>query len=99
MTEMVFDHEGPGLPSNPEPGTIWRMQDGRVSVTGYSRCLEELNLGVSPFGHRLETGLRDCNLVSEVGPDRLARLAFERVPLILIVFAEVWQWRHSLSRS
>jgi len=89
--EMVFDHEGPGLPSSPETGTKWRIEDGKVIVTGYSRCLERLHLGVSPFGHRLETSLWDWNLVIGIGSDRLASLTVERIPLILILLAEVRQ--------
>jgi len=96
---MVFDHEGPNLPSGPEDGTSWRIEQGKVVVTGYRRCFEQLNLGVSPLGHRLEHGSLDWDLVAGVGPDRLVRVAIERIPLILIVLAEVRQCRYSTSKS
>ncbi|MFZ5867636.1 MAG: DUF1850 domain-containing protein [Thermodesulfobacteriota bacterium] len=98
LTEMVFDHEGPGMPSSPEGETTWRIEGAKVLVTGYSSCLGRLDLGISPFGHYLRTGARDMNLVAEVGPDRLISLRIERTPLILIVLAEVRHWQSSLSR-
>jgi hypothetical protein len=99
LKEMVFDHEGPGLPSNPENGTAWTLMDGRVIVTGYRRCLERLHLGVSPLGHHLEVGDSFWDLVAELGSDRLILVSVERTPLLLIALAEVSRWRQSLSRS
>jgi len=99
LKELVFDHEGPNLPSGPEDGTSWRIEQGRVVVTGYRRCLRQLNLGVSPLGHRLEQGSQDWDLVAEVGADRLVRVAIERIPLILIVLVEVRQCRYTTSKS
>lgn len=99
LTELVFDHEGPGMPSYPEGETIWRIEGGKVVVTGYSSCFGRLNLGVSPFGHRLQTGTWDMNLVSGIGPDHLVSVEIERVPLIVLFWAEVRQWRNSRSRS
>ena len=99
LLEMVFDHEGPNLPSSPEQGTTWRIEGNKVIVTGYDLRLERLNLGVSPLGHRMSVGLREWDLVAGIGPDRLTRVTVERIPLVLIVLAEVWQWRHKTSRS
>lgn len=99
LREMIFDHEGPNLPSGPEEGTAWRIEEGRAIVTGYLRCADRLNLGVCPFGHCLEYGSWDWDLVAGVGPDRLIRVTLERIPLILIVLAEVRQWRHDTNRS
>lgn len=99
LLEMAFDHEGPNLPSSPEQGTAWRIEGTKVIVTGYDLHLEQLNLGVSPLGLRMSVGLRECDLVAGVGPDRLARVTVERIPLVLIVIAEVWQWRHRTARS
>ena len=87
------------MPSALEGATAWRIEGAKAIVTGYSTCLDRLDLAVSPFGHRLRTGVRDMDLVAEIGPDRLIRVAIERTPLILIVFAEVWPWRNSLSKS
>ena len=87
LMELVFDHEGPGMPSYPEGGTTWRIEGAKVVVTGYSSCLDRLDLGVSPFGHRLQTGAWDMNLVSGIGPDRLVSMAIERIPLILLLWA------------
>lgn len=98
LTEMVFDHEGPGMPSSPEGETTWRIEGAKVFVSGYSSCLGRVDLGISPFGHHLQTGARDMDLVAEMGPDRLISLRIERTPLILIVLAEVWHWRSSLIR-
>lgn len=99
LLEMAFDHEGPNLPSSPEQGTTWQIDGNKVIVTGYDLRLERLNFGVSPLGHRMAVGLREWDLVAGVGPDRLARVTVERIPLVLIVVAEVWQWRHKTSRS
>ncbi len=99
LKELVFDHEGPGMPSYPEEETTWRIDGGKVTVTGYSSCLDRLDLGVSPFGHRLQTGVWDMNLVSWIGPDRLVSVAIDRIPLILLLWAEAQQWRNSLNRS
>jgi hypothetical protein len=96
---MVFDHEGPGMPSSPEGDTTWRIEGGKVFVTGYSSCLDRLDLGVAPFGHRLKAGARDINLVAGIGPDRLVSVRIEWTPLILIILAEVRQWLNRLSRS
>ncbi len=99
LLEMAFDHEGPNLPSSPEQGTTWRIERDKVIVTGYDLHLERLNFGVSPLGHRMSVGLHEWDLVAGVGPDRLARVTVERIPLVLIVVAEVWQWRHKTRRS
>lgn len=86
---MVFDHEGPGLPAYSENGTTWTPKDGSIIVSGYSRCLERLNLGISPIAHRLEVGNFHWDLVAEIGSDRLILVSIERTPLLLIVLAEV----------
>lgn len=99
LKEMVFDHEGPGMPSSPEAQTTWRIEDGKVFVTGYSICLDCLDLGVSPLGHRLHVAGRDMDLKAEIGPDRLVSVAVGRTPAILIVLAEVRHWWYSLNRS
>jgi hypothetical protein len=99
LKEMVFEDEGPGMPSSPEGGTTWRIEGAKVFVTGYSSCLDRLALGVAPFGHRLQAGAWDMNLVAEIGPDRLVSVRIERTPLILIILAEVRQWLNRLSRS
>lgn len=99
LKEMVFDHMGPGLPSYSEDGTAWTLKDGKAMVTGYRRCLDRLNLGVSPLGHRLEVGDSNWDLVAGIGPDRLILVSVERTPMLLIVLAEVSRWRHSPSRS
>lgn len=80
------------MPSSPESGTTWHIEGSRVVVTGYASCLDRLNLGVAPFGHDLEIGERHVNLVEAIGPDRLAVLEIERIPLILIAMAEVRHW-------
>jgi hypothetical protein len=98
LTEMVFEHEGPGMPSSPEGKTNWRIEGAKVFVTGYSSCLDRLNLGIAPFGHRLQTGALDMDLVAEIGPDRLVSVRIERTPLIFIILAEANPWRNSLSR-
>ncbi len=92
LTEMVFDHQGPGMPSCPEQGTTWRIKGGKVFVTGYSSCLDRLDIGISRFGHRLQAGTWDINLTAEIGPDRLVSVRTERTLLILIILAEVRQW-------
>jgi hypothetical protein len=89
LKEMVFDHEGPGLPAYSENGTTWTPKDGSIIVSGYSRCLERLNLGISPIAHRLEVGNFHWDLVAEIGSDRLILVSIERTPLLLIVLAEV----------
>jgi hypothetical protein len=89
LKEMVFDHEGPGLPAYSENGTTWMAKDGAIIVTGYSRCLERINLGISPIAHRLEVGKSHWDLIEEIGPDRLILVSVERTPLLLIVLAEV----------
>jgi hypothetical protein len=99
LKEMVFEDEGPGMPSSPEGRTAWRIEGAKVFVTGYSSCLDRLDLGVAPFGHRLQAGARDMNLVAEIGPDRLVSLRIERTPMILIILAEVRQWLNRLSNS
>jgi hypothetical protein len=99
LKEMVFEEEGPGMPSSPEGATTWRIEGGKVFVTGYSSCLDRLDLGISPFGHRLQAGAWDINLTADIGPDRLVSVRIERTPLILIILAEVRQWLNSLSRS
>lgn len=99
LLEMAFDHEGPNLPSSPERGTRWRMEGNKVIVTGYDLHLERLNFGVSPLGHRMAMGLRQLDLVESVGPDRFTIVTVERVPLIMILVSEVWQWRHRTSTS
>ncbi|MCA1960923.1 MAG: DUF1850 domain-containing protein [Desulfomonile sp.] len=98
LREMAFDHEGPNLPSGPEDGTNWRIEEGRVVVTGYRRCFDQLNFAVSPLGHWLERDTRCWNLVADAGPDCQFRVTCQRIPLILIVWAEVLQWRHSMSK-
>jgi hypothetical protein len=95
---MVFDHQGPGMPSSPEEGTVWRIEGPRVFVTGYATCLDRLNMGISPFGHWLEVGSRKLDLVNAFGSDRLVSLAIKRTPLISIIVAEVRQWRNSPSK-
>lgn len=87
------------MPSSPEGETTWRIEGAKVIVTGYITCLDRLDLAISPFGHRIETGPRDINLVAGIGSDRLVSVAIRRIPLILIVLAEVRQWPHSLCRS
>lgn len=89
LKEMDFDHTGPGLPTSPEDGTVWTFRDGKVVVTGYSRCLDQLRLGVCPFGHRLDVGGSCWDLVAGIGPDRLILVSVERTPLLFIVLAEV----------
>jgi len=98
LKEMVFDHEGPGMPSSQEGETTWRIEGAQVFVTGYTSCLERLNMGISPFGHHLEIGARKMDLVDEIGPDRLIALTIERTPLILLATAEVRQWTNSRNR-
>jgi hypothetical protein len=87
------------MPSYPEGETTWRIEGGKVVVTGYSFSLGRLDLGVSPFGHRLQAGAWDMDLVSGIGPDRLVSVAIERISLIELSWAEVRQWRNSLNRS
>jgi hypothetical protein len=99
LKEMVFDHEGPGLPANAEDGTAWTLKDGKATVIGYRRCLGRLDLGVSPLGHRVEVGDSRWDLVSDIGPDRLILVSVERTPLLLIFLAEASRWRHSPSTS
>lgn len=99
LMEMVFEHEGPGMPSSPEEGTTWRIEGAKAFVTRYSSCLDRLDMGIAPFGHHLQTRALDMDLVAEIGPDRLVSMRIERTPLILIILAEVRQWRNSLSRS
>ncbi|MFH0822764.1 MAG: DUF1850 domain-containing protein [Pseudomonadota bacterium] len=92
LCSMVFDHEGPNLPAGPEAGTSWRFEGKSVTVTGYNQCFDRLNLGVSPYGHHLETGSWKWDMHAGVGPDRLIRVAVERTPLALILFSQVRQW-------
>jgi hypothetical protein len=99
LLEMVFDHEGPNLPSTQEQGTTWRIEHNKVIVTGYELHLDGLNFGVSPLGHRISVGRLEWDLVAGFDPDRLARVTVERIPLGLVVLAEVWQWRHKTRRS
>jgi len=99
LLEMAFDHEGPNLPSSPEQGTAWRIEGTKAIVTGYDLRLERLNLGVSRLGHSMSVGLRECDLVAGIGPDRLARVAVERIPLVLILIAEGWKWPHRTTGS
>ena len=98
LTEMVFEHEGPGMPSSPEEGTTWRIEGGKAFVTGYSSCLDRLDMGIAPFGHHLQTGAWDMDLVAEIGPDRLVSMKIERTPLIWIILVEGRPWRNNLSR-
>jgi hypothetical protein len=99
LLEMAFDHEGPNLPSSPEQGTAWRIEGNKVTVTGYDLRLERLNFGISPLGHRMSVGQLEWDLVAGVGPDRLTTVTLERIPLALIIVAEVRQWRHKTRRS
>lgn len=99
LKEMVFDELGPGLPSYSEDGTVWTFKDGKAVVTGYDRCWERLNLGVSPLGHRLEVADSNLDLVAEIGSDRLIIVSVERIPVVLVLLAEVSRWWSSPSRS
>jgi hypothetical protein len=98
LTEMDFEHEGPGMPSSPEEGTTWRIEGGKAFVKEYSSCLDRLDLGIAPFGHHLRIGALDMDLVAEIGPDRLVSVSIERLPLILIIFAEARPWLNRQSR-
>lgn len=98
LQEMVFDHEGPNLPSAPEGSTVWRIENGKVHVTNYDLCLDRLNLGVAPFSHQLAVGARTWNMLAGVGPDRLVVLRAETEPWIMLMFTEVRQWLNG-SRS
>jgi hypothetical protein len=95
---MVFEHEGPGMPSSPEGETTWRIEEGKAFVTGYSYCLDRLNMGIAPHGHHLQTGALDMDLVAEIGPDRLVSVRIERTPLILIILTEGRTWKNILSK-
>jgi hypothetical protein len=97
LDEMVFDHPGANLPAGPEGGTTWRIERDRWVVTGYDLALPALHLGVGPYGHWLRVGCREWDLVAGIGPDRSIKLQVERVPLLLIILTEGWQWR-SISR-
>ncbi len=99
LREMVFDHEGPNLPSTSENGTRWQFEADKAIVTGYDLRLGRLNFGVCPLGHRISMGRLEWDLVAGFGPDRLARISFERTPLALIILAEVWQWQYRTRRS
>lgn len=99
LTEMIFDQFGPNLPSEPEPGTTWRMERARIYVTGYARREKQLHLGVGPIRHSLTVSGRQWDLVAGVGPDHSVRIQVERTPLFLIIATEVWQWRTTRSPS
>lgn len=99
LQEMVFDHFGPNLPAAPEEGTSWQFTGDKVVVTGYQVALDQLLLGVAPFGHQLKVGGLEWDLLAGAGPDRAVRVTVEWEPLLLIILTEVWQWRNSISRS
>jgi hypothetical protein len=99
LAEMVFDHEGPNLPSEPEEGSTWRLERDRVTVFYNREPMAQLNLGVPPLGQRLQVGAREWDMLAGVGPDRLVRVAVEREPWLFIIATEVWQWRNTRSRS
>lgn len=95
LRQLVFDQYGPNLPAGPEEGTVWRVEQDRWVVTGYRMDLDRLNLGLSHIDHRLIARGRELDLIAATEPNGLVRLQVERVPLILIIWMEVWQWRTS----
>ncbi|BDG61623.1 hypothetical protein caldi_27130 [Caldinitratiruptor microaerophilus] len=95
LVEMVFDQFGANLPHRPEGGTTWRIERDRIVVTGYDTVLDRLYLGVAPYGHWLQVGGREWDLLAGAGADRSVRLAAERLPFIRILVTEVWQWRNT----
>lgn len=99
LQEMVFDQEGPNLPSEPEEGATWRLEPKRVVVSYQRPPMDQLNLGVPPMGMSLQVGARVWDMMAGAGPDRLVRVAVEREPWLFIIATEVWQWRNSNSRS
>jgi hypothetical protein len=86
---MIFDHDGPGLPTGPEQGTTWSIEREKVRVTGYDQCIDQLNLGISSYGHYLTVGGWTIDLIGEIGPDRLINLEVGNVPLIAFLIIEV----------
>lgn len=99
LMEMTFNQFGPNLPSEPEPGTTWRLEPTRIVVTGYDRRESPLVLGVGPISHTLTVGARQWDLVAGVGPDRSVRVQVERTPLLFLITSEVRQWRTVRSPS
>ncbi|MFZ5816094.1 MAG: DUF1850 domain-containing protein [Bacillota bacterium] len=95
LRRMVFDQYGPNLPAGPEEGTVWRVEGDRWVVTGYRIAVEQLHLGLSHIDHRLVVGDRELDLLRAAGPNALVRLQAERLPLIMIIWTEVRQWRTS----
>lgn len=95
LRRMVFDHEGPGLPAGPEDGLSWRFEGNRAIVTGYNLCLAGLDVRVAPFGHRLDAGGWNWDMLPEAGCDKLVRVTAEQVPLVLILYVRAWQWLKS----
>lgn len=93
LREMVFDHFGPNLPSEPERGTSWRIERDRIVVTGYSERYSQLNIGVASRDHTLRIGAWQWDLIAGVGPERLVRIQSERESLLFIILSEVRQWR------
>lgn len=95
LRRMIFDHFGPNLPAGPEEGTVWQVEADRWVVTGYQIALDRLNLGLSHIDHRLIVGGRELDLIRATEPNGLVRIQQERLPVILIIWTEVWQWRTS----
>jgi hypothetical protein len=95
LLEMVFDAYGPNLPAGPEEGTVWRIERDRWVVTGYQLELDRLSLGVGPIRDRLQAGGLEWDLVAGAGAGRPVVLEVKRVPIILILLTEGWQWRNT----
>lgn len=82
LTCMTFDHEGPNLPSGPEEGLSWKFDRGRVIVTGYERCMKELNLGIASEFHQLQSGPDTVDLVTLAKNERAFRVSAEPIPAV-----------------
>ncbi len=85
LQEMIFDHDGPGLPSYPEENTSWMLDSGMVRVAGYRSCWNRLNLGISSSGLELRTARGRIDLVKRIGPDRLISLSVEQLPSFVML--------------
>jgi hypothetical protein len=84
LKDMTFDHDGPNLPSGPENGLTWKFDGGRVIVTGYDRCMKELNLGIASEFHQLQSGRDTVDLVTLARNERVFRVSAELIPAVLL---------------
>ncbi|AFM24687.1 DUF1850 domain-containing protein [Desulfomonile tiedjei] len=82
LRRMTFDHEGPNLPSSPEEGLSWKFDGDRIIVTGYERCMKELNLGIASEFHQLQSGPDIVDFVTLSKNNRVFRVSTEPIAAV-----------------